>query len=164
MKKFNLALLIFAAFTGCSLNVASNSKNEIDTKNGVFGVKFGEKANNLKIISQLEPNAYLINTPLPSKDFTNYGVEVTPKSKEVYSIIAMALYDSKQKCENEKIKTVNLLQKDYGNFIAYPDEESRLFLNDDLMIYVDCNDGFSLGVNYTDLLLYEKAKVEEQSL
>ena len=72
---------------------------------GAFGIKFGQKLSELKVIRSIDEQSNLVDPPVKVKGLTIYLVNVTPITGHVYLIIGMSDYIEEQEC-NTLLKTI----------------------------------------------------------
>lgn len=153
----------------------SSYANQNKSPSGAFGINFGEKLSNLKVIEKLSLTSgkplYKVQAPSPLKNtLEEYYVIVTPKTQEVHTIWGDTYYQRSEraKCQVNKDNIVSLLENKYGNskpatdFNVYDDRKIEV---GDVSIYATCKDlGSLLSIRYFNNSLIEKNEKEEKEL
>lgn len=152
MKKY-LLLAILTSF--CMAN---------DEYDGAFGIKFGEKLSNLKVLrSNPSKNFYKVKAPKPNFIDT-YIVIATAKSKEVAMITGLKEYNSPKLCSKAKNKLIKDYEKLYEKKALFNNENKIAELEfDNMFIKISCeNPDTLLVVTYTNFAMALKAMKEEK--
>lgn len=147
------------------------------TINGAFGWKLGDRLpddTELKAVNE-EGTLYRFRPEQPFREYTRYYLEITPKTRLIYSISTSQAFDNKEASELEIHALIELLRKRYprlkpahtsfGKSSLLVFGEPRRSPKRKISIYSETSDRtdknpYYVGLTYKDVTLEEQAKKE----
>ena len=163
------AFLILASVLLASVSTSLSAAEKIT---GAFGVKLGQVLSSqmIKTSAFLGDNKYSFDPEKKFRSFSTYLIEITPKTRKIYSISAMGDMDDDPTCEEEQALIMAIIKKKYGGRIV----ESSLFFERQIIsqgnrsVATTCSGGLfddeTLSIKYSDSKLEELAENERIEL
>ena len=107
--------LFFVLIMGFSLNVAFAENEQIS---GAFGLQLGDEYDTRRTYGKKSKETgltfYAFSPKKKFRSFSKYAVSLTPMTKKIFSINAIAVFRNSSACENELELISSMLAEKYG--------------------------------------------------
>lgn len=144
--------------------LCAKSEQEIKQKiiSGAFGFKFGDRLDQSVIISEVDKNWFQVRPPKLSPIFQQYGCEVTPKTKRIFSVIGIRKMNNRSEIDTIAAQVQTFYgdpkskEKENGK-VTYKWEKGQVLI----LLY---NSGNQLWIWFIDTKLEQMGKIEQKTL
>jgi hypothetical protein len=140
---------------------------------GMYGVKFGQKLQTLKVVKELRDNfknsddtvigAVIVPPESSVLPYDSYIVQVTPVSQRVYSVSSWLPYADKTKCKEDAVEKINYYAEKYDLMLLI----SNIASNDAYNILFQCREsdgGISMVSRFMDLGYMRLSAMEKSEI
>lgn len=144
--------------------LCAKSEQEIKQKitSGAFGFKFGDRLDQSVIISEVDKNWFQVRPPKLSPIFQQYGCEVTPKTKRIFSVIGIR--EMKNRSDIDTIAAQ--VQMFFGDPKSKETENGKVTYKWEKgqVIILLYNSDNKIWIWFTDAKLEKMVKIEQKTL